>query len=50
MSQDAPLEASIWLEAFRHKTINLLLGSVSVLGTLGLMFNFYQAWLHGEFG
>ncbi len=50
MSQDPPLEASVWLEAFRHKTINLLLGSVSVLGLLGLMFSFYQAWLGGEGG
>jgi len=47
MNQDPSLEASVWLQAFRHKAINLLLGSVSVLGTLGLIFSIYQEWRQG---
>jgi len=47
MNQGSSHAATMWLQAFRHKTINLLLGSVSILGTLGLLINFFQEWRLG---
>ena len=32
----------MWLSAYRHKTINLLLGIVSILGTFGVIISIYQ--------
>jgi len=47
MNQEPSHEANIWLQAFRHKIINLLLGSVTILGTFGLLINIYQEWRSG---
>ena len=47
MNQDTPIEAATWLRAFRHRIINLLLGSVCALGTLGLLLSFYRVWRDG---
>lgn len=47
MSQEIPREASNWLRAFRHKIINLLLGSIALLGGVGLIISFYRAFIIG---
>ena len=38
MSQETPIDFMVWLRAFRHRSINLLLGSVAVLGTAGILY------------
>lgn len=47
MSQEIPREASNWLRAFRHKIINLLLGSIALLGGIGILISFYRTFLVG---
>jgi hypothetical protein len=48
MGQDPSYQADMWLQRFRHKIINLLLGSVSVLGALGILINMYQELQSGS--
>ncbi len=47
MSQEAPVDVMVWLRAFRYRTINLLLGSVALLGTAGLLYMLAYRFGHG---
>jgi len=47
MNIETPLEANNWLQASRHRMINMLLGSVVLLGTLGIIVAVYRVWQTG---
>ena len=47
MSQQTQVDSKVWLQELRHRTLNILLGSIVVVGTVGVLFSLWNALVEG---